>query len=83
MLGLLAVAVTFLAVLPIGFVLWVTGQVGPTVAGQLILRPKVAELLVNSLLLVVIAVPLCALLAGTLAWLIERTDLPGAADGRC
>ena len=77
LLGLLALVVTFLAVLPIGFVLWVTGQVGPTVAGELILRPKVAELLVNSILLVVIAVPLCALLAGTLAWLIERTDLPG------
>lgn len=76
-LGAVALAVTLLAVLPLGFVLWVTDRVGPTLAGQLILRPKVAELLVNSMLLVLIAVPLCAILAGALAWLIERTDLPG------
>lgn len=73
----IALVVTLLAVLPLGFVLWVTGQVGPTLAGQLILRPKVAELLANSLLLVALAVPLCALLAGALAWLVERSDLPG------
>lgn len=72
-----ALAVTVLTVLPLGFVLWMIEQVGPADAVRLILRPRVGELLTNSLLLVAIAVPLCAVLAGALAWLIERTDLPG------
>ncbi len=70
-------AVAALALLPLGFVLWVTLQVGPGLAGELLLRPKVGELLANSLLLLVCAVPLCTVLAGTLAWLLERSDLPG------
>jgi iron(III) transport system permease protein len=42
----------------------------------LILRPKVGELLVNTVLLVVIAVPATVVLGVGGAWLVERTALP-------
>ena len=44
----------------------------------LIFRGRVGELLINTVVLLVLAVPLCALLAIALAWLTERSDLPGA-----
>lgn len=43
----------------------------------LVMRPKVAELLVNTVLLVVIGVPATVLLGVGGAWLVERTTLPG------
>ncbi|RUV78662.1 iron ABC transporter permease, partial [Mesorhizobium sp. M5C.F.Ca.IN.020.14.1.1] len=44
----------------------------------LVFRPRVGELLVNTLLLVMLAVPICIVLSVALAWLTERSDLPGA-----
>ena len=73
-----AVLVALAALLPLGFVLWVTVQTGWETASALIFRPRVGELLVNTVLLVVLTVPLCAALAVALAWLTERSDLPGA-----
>lgn len=70
--------VSALALLPLGFVLWVTAQTGRATVVGLIFRPRVGELLVNTALLMVLAIPLCALLALALAWLTERSDLPGA-----
>ncbi len=43
----------------------------------LVFRPRVAELLINTLLLVVLTLPICAVLGVALAWLTERTTLPG------
>ncbi len=74
---LAAVLVSALSVLPLGFVLWVTAQAGPATVVALVVRPRVGELLVNTALLMATAIPLCALLAGALAWLTERSDLPG------
>ena len=73
-----ALLVTALAVLPLGFVLLVSVQTGPQVAAQLLFRPRVGELLLNSAALLGLSVPLCAALALVLAVLTERTDLPGA-----
>lgn len=74
----LAVGVTVLALLPLGFILWVAFQTGWATASALIFRPRVGELLINTTWLVVIVVPLCTLLALAMAWLTERSDLPGA-----
>ncbi|MDR7380306.1 iron(III) transport system permease protein [Rhodoferax ferrireducens] len=76
--GSAAVLVSLFALLPLGFVVWVAWQTGWDVAAPLVFRPRVGELLVNTALLVVITVPLCAVLALALAWLTERSDLPGA-----
>jgi iron(III) transport system permease protein len=67
-----------LALVPLGFIVWVALQTGWATASSLIFRPRVGELLVNTGLLVLITVPLCAVLALSLAWLTERSDLPGS-----
>jgi iron(III) transport system permease protein len=77
-IGAAATVVALLALLPLGFVLWITVQTGWDTASALVFRPRVAELLANTLLLVLLTVPLCATLAVALAWLTERSDLPGA-----
>ncbi|MFI6674092.1 ABC transporter permease [Kribbella sp. NPDC050470] len=49
---------------------------------RLLLRPRTAELLVNTVLLIVLTVPLTVLLGCGAAWLVERTSLPGAGVWR-
>ena len=73
-----AVLVTLLALTPLGFVAWVTVDLGWTASAALMLRPRVGELLANTLLLLVVAMPIAAVLAVALAWLTERAALPGA-----
>lgn len=77
-MGVFAIIVTAMALLPLGFVIVVAIQTGWDVAAPMIFRGRVAELLVNTVLLIVFTVPLCAVLAIALAWLTERTDLPAA-----
>nr|WP_295770576.1 iron ABC transporter permease [Rhodoferax sp.] len=72
-----ALLVTACALLPLGFVVWVAIQTGWDTVFALVFRPRVGELLVNSALLVCCTVPICAVLATALAWLTERSDLPG------
>ncbi|MFT6590584.1 MAG: iron(III) transport system permease protein [Rhodoferax sp.] len=73
-----ALLVSLFALLPLGFVVWMSWQTGWAVAAPLVFRPRVGELLVNTVWLVVLTVPLCTLLSLALAWLTERSDLPGA-----
>ncbi len=73
-----AVAVSLFASLPLGFVVVAAFQTGWETVSALVFRPRVGELLTNTLLLVVLTVPLSAALAVALAWLTERSDLPGA-----
>jgi iron(III) transport system permease protein len=75
---IIAVLVSLLALLPLGFVLWVGVQSGWPTVSALVFRPRVAELLVNTAFLVLLTVPICVVLAVALAWLTERSDLPGA-----
>lgn len=70
----LLVAATFI---PIGYVAWSVASLGPAQVYALLARPRVGELLVNTVGLVVVTVPLCLVLGVGAAWLVERTDLPG------
>jgi iron(III) transport system permease protein len=73
----LSVLVSLLSLLPIIFVIGVSWQTGWAAIETMIFRPRVAELLINTVLLVVITLPLCVVLGVALAWLTERTNLPG------
>lgn len=73
----LSVLVSLLALLPIAFVIGVSWQTGWATVEALVFRPRVAELLINTVLLVVITLPLCVVLGIALAWLTERSNLPG------
>lgn len=73
------VAATFI---PLGYVAWAAVSVGWTRAYELTARPRVAELLVNTIALLFITVPLCVVIGVGLAWLVERTDVPGRAFWR-
>ncbi len=77
-MALAALLVSLIALLPLAFVLLVAIQTGWATIYTLVFRPRVGELLANTVLLIVITVPLCAALAVALAWLTERSDLPGA-----
>jgi iron(III) transport system permease protein len=70
----LVVAATFV---PLGYVVWSVVTIGPSEVYALVARPRVVELLVNTIGLVVVTVPLCVLLGVGAAWLVERTDVPG------
>lgn len=58
---------------------WAFVSTGPARIAELLLRPRVGELLVNTVGLVVVTVPLCVLFGIGAAWLVERTDVPGRA----
>lgn len=75
---LAAVAVSLFALLPLGFVVFVTVQSGWHTVYTLVFRPRVGELLANTILLLLAAMPVSIALALALAWLTERSDLPGA-----
>jgi iron(III) transport system permease protein len=63
--------------IPLGYVAWGAVSIGWTRAYDLVVRPRVGELLFNTVALVVITVPLCVVVGVGVAWLVERTDLPG------
>ena len=78
--SLLLAVVMVLAVvmlLPVCYAVAIGFQVGWPTLAPLILRPKVGELLVNTVLLVVLGVPVTVVLGVGGAWLVERTTLPG------
>ena len=66
-----------LSLVPLGYVLWSTAALGPADAWEFLARPRVAELLGNTVRLVVGGVLLSVVLGVAGAWLVERTDLPG------
>jgi iron(III) transport system permease protein len=73
-----AAVVSIIALLPLGFIVWITVQTGWETASSLIFRPRVGELLINTALLEICTIPLAIVLSVTLAWLTERSDIPGA-----
>jgi iron(III) transport system permease protein len=77
-LGSAALVVALLSLVPLCFVLWVAYQTGWATASALIFRPRVGELLLNTAWLLALTVPTCIALALALAWLTERSNLPGA-----
>ena len=62
--------------IPLGYVVWGAMSVGWARAYELVVRPRVGELLFNTVALVGITVPLCVVIGVGVAWLVERTDLP-------
>ncbi|MGX5840202.1 ABC transporter permease [Mesorhizobium sp. ArgA1] len=75
---LAAIVVSLLSLLPLAFIIWIAVQTGWDTVSSLIFRPRVGELLVNTVLLVALTVPIALVLSIALAWLTERSDLPGA-----
>jgi iron(III) transport system permease protein len=71
-----ALTISLAMLVPLGFILLVSVQSGWASIVALVFRPRVGELLVNTALLVLLTVPVCAVLAVALAWLTERSDLP-------
>lgn len=74
----MAAGVSALGLIPLVYVLVAVASTGWPTMSRLIFRHRVAELLVNTVGLVVVTVPLCAVVAVTAAWLVERVALPGA-----
>jgi iron(III) transport system permease protein len=72
-----AVLVALISLIPLGYVVFALFQAGPDQIRRLLLRARVAELLVNTGLLTVLTMAGCAVLGIGCAWLVERTTLPG------
>lgn len=77
-----AVLVAAITVLPIALVAADGLASSPGDALDYLLRPRIGELLSNTLLLVAVTVPACIALGVGAAWLVERTDLPFAGVWR-
>ena len=63
--------------IPVGYVVATVLEIGWDALAPLIFRPRVGELLTNTVLLLVLGVPATIVLGVGGAWLVERTDLPG------
>jgi iron(III) transport system permease protein len=73
----LAVLVAVLALLPLGYIAAFTADVGWSGVRELVFRPRVGELLWNTVRLAAGTVACCAVLGVGAAWLVERSALPG------
>jgi iron(III) transport system permease protein len=73
-----AVLVSAVSVLPLVVIAAAAMDAGPGEAIASLLRPRVGELLRNTTLLVIVTTSACIALGVGGAWLVERTDLPGA-----
>ncbi len=71
-----AAFVSLLSLIPLGFIVWIAIDSGWDTVASMVFRPKVGELVFNTLLLVAISLPIAIGLSVGLAWLTERTDLP-------
>ncbi|MEU6269896.1 ABC transporter permease [Saccharopolyspora shandongensis] len=72
-----AVLVTAITLIPLGFVLANTIEIGSTEAARLIFRPRTSELLRNTVVLTAACMTCCAVIGTGAAWLVERSALPG------
>ncbi len=77
-----SLAVAAVCVLPLVVVTLKAFDVGWSQAWALLWRPRVGELLRNTMALLVLTVSLTTVLGIGTAWLVERTSLPGAAFWR-
>ncbi|HXZ09043.1 MAG TPA: ABC transporter permease subunit, partial [Paraburkholderia sp.] len=77
--GLLAAAAfsALLVLLPLAFTLYRAATFGLSDAIDLVFRPLVGELLVNTLLITVSATLASAVIGTAAAWFVERTHVPG------
>ena len=75
-LWLLTLPIAAFLLLPLAFVLQQASSAGVHTALDLLRLPHVGELLRNTLELVALVPPLCAVIGAGAAWLLERTDIP-------
>jgi len=66
-----------LVLLPVALTFWRALSFGIGDAVELLWRPLVGELLVNTLTITVAGTLACAVVGTALAWFVERTDVPG------
>lgn len=66
-----------LALIPLGYVVWTTAELGPREAADFLWRPRIGELLWNTVRLLVVGVVASTVVGVGGAWVVERTDLPG------
>ncbi|BCB75238.1 iron ABC transporter permease [Phytohabitans flavus] len=71
-----ALAVAALSAIPLWYVASGVADAGTGMV-DLLWRPRVGELLTNTVLLVLAGTAACLVLGTAAAWLVERTDLPG------
>jgi iron(III) transport system permease protein len=71
-------AIALLVIAPVLLVFLQAARGGWADAARLLFRPRTAELLGNTVLLLVLTVPATVVLGIGTAWLVERTNLPGA-----
>ncbi len=74
----LAAGVSLFGLVPLIYVLVTAAATGWPTLSALVFRPRVGELLANTVGLVVVTVPLCVLVGVASAWLVERTSLRGS-----
>jgi iron(III) transport system permease protein len=72
-----AAAVALLSLVPLIFLIDQAVRVGGSQVEHLVFRSRVADLLGNTVRLVLASTVLCAVLGVGAAWLVERTTLPG------
>ncbi|HEV3106618.1 MAG TPA: iron ABC transporter permease, partial [Trinickia sp.] len=77
--GLVAAAAVgaLLVLLPLAFTIYRAASFGLVDAAELVLRPLVGELLLNTLLITVSATLASAVIGTAAAWFVERTHVPG------
>lgn len=74
----LAAAVAALTLVPLAFVVGYTVRLGAADTTRLVLRPRTAELLANTGLLIAGCLASCLVIGVGAAWLVVRGGLPGA-----
>lgn len=74
----LALIITAGTLVPLGFVVSMSIATGWETAVAMIFRPRVGELMFNTVALVTLSVPLACSIGVAAAWLVTRTALPGA-----
>src|SRR3954467_638182 len=70
-------AIALLVLAPVGFLFDQTFSTDWDEVGRLLFRPFVGKLLVNTTSLVAVGTLACTVLGVAVAWLVERSDLPG------
>ncbi len=73
----MAVLVAALCLLPLGYVVVSSSELGPGAALDFLVRPRIGELLWNTTRLLLGGVLVSAALGVGCAWIVERTDVPG------
>src|SRR5882762_7181053 len=74
---LCGIGVALVTLLPLDLLLVQSASAGWTRVEQLLFRPLVGTLLINTALITVTATAAASVLGVGVAWCVERTDLPG------